>query len=683
MNYFVLLTRNASKGRALPSHLSMKYVFVLFLFFSCHFTYAQTCNGGLGDPIINITFGAGPNFGAPLAPGVTNLQYTTNQCPEDGYYTIASSTNGCFGGTWLNINQDHTGNPNGYFMLINASYQPSDFYVQTVTGLCGSTTYQFAAWILNLAAVTGQILPNITFTIENPDGSVLATANSGNIPAAYPATWNQYSLYFTTPPGLSSVIVRMTNNAPGGDGNDLCLDDITFRTAGPSMTVVTNGQSIDTATVCAGNTSPFQFAATVESCYSSPVYQWQESTDNQVTWTDIPGATSLTYSTTPSIAGSYSYRLKTAQSGNIGTSSCSVASTPVTIIVLPIPIPAVSISASSTGICAGAPVTFTALPTDGGNAPAFQWLLNGTPVATAGATYTSNTFANLDVISCAMTSDAACVINPIAFSNDIYMTVTPIVVPSVQITASATIICSDSTVVFTALPSDGGSHPDYQWMVDNQPAGADSAVYSSANLQDGDQISVTMTGSIYCSIPVTSNAIAMTVYPTPQITLTPDTIVGPGSRILLNPIIIGQIVSYQWTPATALDNPAIADPEASPVITTTYQLKVATSEGCTASAKETVAVFYDLLMPNAFTPNGDGRNDVFRIPPSIPVTIIKFIVYNRWGGLVFATANAGTGWDGRLDSKPQPAGTYVWMVEYYDPLTKKQAMKNGTVELIR
>jgi gliding motility-associated-like protein len=660
----------------------MKYALVLVLFLSGHLIYAQTCTGGLGDPIVDITFGAGPDFGPPLAPGITNLQYIANQCPEDGYYTIASTTENCFGGTWLNIIADHTGNPFGYFMLINASYQPSDFYVQTVTGLCGATTYQFAAWVINLAAFTGQILPNITFNIEKTDGTILASVNSGNVPVTNSSDWNQYGVFFTTPAGVSSVVLRMTNNAPGGIGNDLALDDITFRPAGPAVNMTTNGQTIDTTTVCAGNTSPFQFSATVGSCYSSTVYQWEESTDNEATWTDIPGAVSLTYSTIPSTAGAYAYRLTAAQAGNIGISSCSVASTPTTILVLPIPSPAVSITASSTGICAGSPDTFTAMPTDGGNTPSFQWLLNGSAVA-AGMIFTGNTFANGDVISCVMTSDAACVINPVAVSNNIPITVTPIVVPSVQITASATTICSDSTVIFTAFPSDGGSHPYYQWMLDNQPAGTDSSVYASANLQDGDLISVTMTGSIYCSIPVNSNAFTMTVYPTPQITLTADTIIGPGNSITLNPIITGQITSYQWTPVTGLSNPVIPDPVASPVVSTTYQLDVATNEGCTASAKEIVAVFYNLLMPGAFTPNGDGKNDLFRIPPSIPVTITRFSVYNRWGGLVFSTGNSSIGWDGRLDSRPQPAGTYVWMIEYEDPLTKKQMMKNGTVILIR
>jgi gliding motility-associated-like protein len=192
-----------------------------------------------------------------------------------------------------------------------------------------------------------------------------------------------------------------------------------------------------------------------------------------------------------------------------------------------------------------------------------------------------------------------------------------------------------------------------------------------------------MLGSLHCSLPETSHAITMTVYPVPVISLTPDTIIAAGGSIRLNPAITGQVLTYQWSPVTWLDHPDSPDPVAFPMTNTTYQLKVTTGNGCTASAKETVNVFYDLLMPNAFTPNGDGRNDLFRIPPSVPVTVIRFSVYNRWGGLVFTTGNSSAGWDGRSGNTPQPAGAYVWMIEYFDPLTRKPAKKNGTVELVR
>ena len=88
-------------------------------------------------------------------------------------------------------------------------------------------------------------------------------------------------------------------------------------------------------------------------------------------------------------------------------------------------------------------------------------------------------------------------------------------------------------------------------------------------------------------------------------------------------------------------------------------------------------------MPNAFSPNGDGKNDIFRIPPSTPQRIISFAVFNRWGQLVFRTTNSSSGWDGTLKGKPQPADTYVWMIEYEDLLNNQRSLAKGTIILIR
>ena len=129
----------------------MKYVFIACLFLVLHRATAQSCTGGLGDPIVNITFGQGVAAGPALPSGVTNLNYLNGGCPVDGQYVIVSHTSGCWNHTWGDMGEDHTGNQSGYFMLINASYQPSDFYVQTINGLCGGTTYQFAAWVMNMA----------------------------------------------------------------------------------------------------------------------------------------------------------------------------------------------------------------------------------------------------------------------------------------------------------------------------------------------------------------------------------------------------------------------------------------------------------------------------------------------------------------------------------------------------
>ncbi len=662
----------------------MKNLVILCFCLSCRLVQAQTCTGGLGDPITDITFGAGLDFGPALSSSITNLKYLTDHCPNDGQYTITSSSTNCFGGFWWYVTTDHTGDPNGRFMLVNASYNPSDFYVQTVTGLCPGTTYQFAAWVLNMMAVSGQILPNITFSIEKTDGTLLDSIHTGDIPVSNGPQWNQYGFFFTTPAGISTVVLRMTNNAPGGIGNDLALDDITFRPAGPSTMAAIAGYAGDTAVTCADNTSPFQFTATVGSCYSSPAYQWQQSLDSGALWSDIPGATGLTYMQAAPPKGLYSYRLTVAQSGNIGIAACKVASDPLTLVVLKIPHPVVTISTPSSAICAGAPTAFTALSTDGGNDPAYQWQLNGAGVPAAGTAYSNNSLANGDVVNCVMTSDAPCLISsPMAVSNSVTMTVTPDVVSSVRITASATRICSDSVVTFTAIPSNGGDKPTYQWLGNGQPVGGDTSVYTSSKLNDGESIEVTMTGSLYCSFPDTSNIIAMTIYPLPVIDLKPDTIIAPGRSTRLDPAITGQIATFKWSPSAGLDNTESIDPLARPTTTITYQLNVISVDGCPDSARETVFVYYDLHMPNAFTPNGDGKNDFFRIPSSIPLTTIRLSVYSRAGTLVFSTSNSSAGWDGTTGNKAQPAGTYVWMVEYNDPLTRKPAMKKGLVELIR
>ena len=118
-------------------------------------------------------------------------------------------------------------------MIVNASYEPGDFYVDTVRGLCSNTTYEFASWVMNLLA-PGSIcfangtVPNITFSIENVDGSVIATYNTGDIRATFDAQWQQFGFFFTNS-NNSDIVLRLKNNGPGGCGNDLALDDITFR----------------------------------------------------------------------------------------------------------------------------------------------------------------------------------------------------------------------------------------------------------------------------------------------------------------------------------------------------------------------------------------------------------------------------------------------------------------------
>lgn len=330
--------------------------FVVSTLFCNTVIIAQSCTGSLGDPIVNINFGRGSNFGAALPSGTTSsIQYMASQCPNDGYYSIVSSTAACFGNSWQTV-KDHTGDGNGYFMLVNASYEPSNFFVKKIDGLCPGTSYEFAAWLINVLN-RDALSPNITFTIEKEDGEVLMSYNTGDIFVDLSDPWKQYGFNFTTPPDISSIVLNLRNNAPGGNGNDVGLDDITFRPVGPAIAVGIEGYSSDSLVICPDNREVYQFNSVIDPCYVSAAYQWQVSIDEGNSWQNIPGETTPSLTRQPTITtGIYLYRIAVAQTGNIGISNCRVVSRPLGISILPTPVPDLG---TSSFLCKGDSIELT------------------------------------------------------------------------------------------------------------------------------------------------------------------------------------------------------------------------------------------------------------------------------------------------------------------------------------
>src|SRR5690606_27265848 len=144
--------------------------------------------------------------------------------------------------------------------------------------------------------------------------------------------------FFTTTAGNPDVVLRMTNNAPGGGGNDLALDDITFRPCGPVLSSVIQGNINDTIDVCTDEQTNYFFSAIISPGFVLPVFQWQVSTDSGTIWTDIAGANSLTYLRQPSLAGNFWYRLTVAESGNASITACRIASNILIVNAHPKPI---------------------------------------------------------------------------------------------------------------------------------------------------------------------------------------------------------------------------------------------------------------------------------------------------------------------------------------------------------
>jgi gliding motility-associated-like protein len=161
-------------------------------------------------------------------------------------------------------------------------------------------------------------------------------------------------------------------------------------------------------------------------------------------------------------------------------------------------------------------------------------------------------------------------------------------------------------------------------------------------------------------------------------------------------IVVGQTLQfnatggegYVWSPGTGLSSTTVPDPKGNydgSIDSIRYNLLVTDSVGCSDEATVLVKVFRTnprVFVPTAFTPNGDGRNEVVA-PIAVGLSKLDYFrIYNRWGQLVFQTTVNGKGWDGRIAGKEQGTSTYVWIVKGTD-FTGKVVFEKGTVTLIR
>ncbi|HET6225519.1 MAG TPA: PKD domain-containing protein, partial [Bacteroidia bacterium] len=146
-------------------------------------------------------------------------------------------------------------------------------------------------------------------------------------------------------------------------------------------------------------------------------------------------------------------------------------------------------------------------------------------------------------------------------------------------------------------------------------------------------------------------------------------------------------LKIHWTPTTNVNNPTAFNTLVTPPVTTTYTVSINDSLGCSRSATVTIYVVSDeceesnVFVPNTFTPNGDGQNDILYARSNV-VSTIYFAVYNRWGQLVFETTDLKKGWDGNYKGMKADPAVFAWYVKG-KCFNGKEFFKKGNVTLIR
>ncbi|MDD2792796.1 MAG: gliding motility-associated C-terminal domain-containing protein [Sediminibacterium sp.] len=627
---------------------------------------AQLCTGSFGDPVVNITFGNHASATGPLKAGVTNLNYLSTGCPIDGNYTITDATTGCWGSSWHTISRDHTGDYGGRFMLINASFAADDFYVDTVKGLCRNTIYQFSAWITNVLSNRNcggpnTSIPNLTFRIETVTGAVLTTYTTGDITEESSVVWKEYGFVFQPDINTSSVVLRISNNAPGNCGNDLALDDIQFRPCGPNLTPAVANDAGFKAPVCELEQKPYLLKSNIGTGFSDPQIQWQISNNLSLSWSDIPGAVQAEYLRNPTPSGNYRYRMLITEKVNANMVGCTISSPYIDIDVSEQE--ALPLGVDTILACSNTNAILTAKYIPGANynwqGPAGFSSIQQQPeiqkiqLQQAGK-YTLKLFNRM---SCAA-------------YDTLWIKVVNSPVANIRVTGNN--LCEGDTVLLSAS---GGI--SYQWTPSTGIAEASAAItraFPSATTT----YQVKTINEAGCS---DSAYTQLVVIRKPIVEAGSDKNIFSGGIATLDGKIAGQYAGFEWTPATNLSNAFSLTPVASPVISTRYVLRVESMQQC-GTVTDTVAInVYDKVeIPNAFSPNGDGINDRWMIPglESYPQSAVQ--IFNRNGQIVYqAKPYQSIGWDGLYQGSVLPSGAYYYIIERGAGLP---AM-SGTIILIR
>lgn len=619
------LSINTATGQITPSSSTANIYTV---------TYTIAASGGC--PLFTTTTGVTIN---PVTTPVTGFSYASPVCingtnpaptPVAGFTTggIYSSTAG------LTINSS-TG-------VIDLSTSISGTY--TVTYTVAAIGCASAGSSNTSIVITSVITPVTGFSYASP--VCMNGTNPVPIPAAGFTTGGTYSSTAGLTINSSTGVITLSSTTPGtytvtysitASGCTLAGNSTSTITINPSITPVT-GFSYTTP-VCANGTNPVPIPAagfTTGGSYSSTA---------GLTMNPSTGAINLSTST----PGTYTVTYSLAASG------CTLAgSSSATITITPVTTPITGFSYTSPVCVNGTnpvPIPVTSFVTGGTYSSTAGVTINPSTGVITLSTSTPGTYTVTYTVAA-----AGCVL---AGSSTATITISPIVTPVTGFSYN-TPYCVGGTNP-TPLPvtnfTSGGVYSSTSGLSINSSTGVVDLTTSTPGTY-----TVTYTyAASGCTLAGSSNS-SITIAPIPVASAGPDITITQFTQDTLSASGGG---TYQWTPSTGLSCDTCANPIADPSSTTVYCVTVTNASGCSDSACVTVTVDIvcgDLFVPTAFSPNGDGQNDILYVKSNCIVDM-DFAIFDRWGEKVFETNDVNIGWDGTVKGKPLDTAVFAYYLK--------------------
>jgi gliding motility-associated-like protein len=672
--------------------LKKKFKYYFLLFTIIQYGVNAAAQSGFGQPVFKQDFGFGDfnpsTIGTVLPAAKTDFLFSNTVCPPPGSYTIIRRVPvaNCFNNEWIPLSHDN--NPAleyGMMMVINNTTTLTNkmVYQDTVDKpMCPGEIYNLSAALINLDPIGGDCPNNTDFPVfelrlEDETGRVINkdTTRPGIVYASPPPfgyKFIDFGFNFFMPGGVNKLVIKLILlRSTYWCAEDFAIDDIVVRPVGPGVDIGFLGEPTTTIvkSVCFQDNKMITLTGNMEAFYPNPVVQWQQSTDNGVTWLDIPGANAVNYSRVFSVPDTFLYRLSGGDARTVANPNCRVVSNVIKVDVDGLPT-GYTITNNSP-VCAGQDLKFTA-----SGAASYVW------------TGPNGFYDNIPFPHIFFSS--------LADSGMYY----------VDVTSLGGCIKKDSTYA-TVIGTDVHARPDtaickgqsvkletskgitYLWT----PPTALSAInvqYPRAKPEITTTYTVKVTDSFGCSdTAMVQVRVVNKVEVKAKIEANNYLCRSFDSLSFSSQKSLGQINSWNWNfgngqISLVKDPPVQHYSVAASENSLVARLIVKDTTGCTDTAYHfiTIADNCYIAVPSAFTPNNDGLNDYLYPLNAYKATNLIFRIYNRNGQIVFETKDWTRKWDGKINGIEQNTGVYIWMLDYNDASGKRKSLK-GTSVLIR